>query len=391
VTLLLTKRICSPALLLLLAAPLCAETNVEFKKTQLDPKFRAEGVAVGDYNKDGKLDIAAGPVWYAAPDWKMHNIVADVKEYDPKGYSDCFNAWADDFNGDGWTDVLEIVWPGKEAVWFENPQGKDEPWKRHVATPIASNESPQFIDVDGDGKRELIIGYAKDNPDAGDRRIGIARRGEDPTALWTVTPVSKEGDGSAQRYAHGLGAGDVNGDGRIDIVGTSGWWEAPADKNAAEWAFHAAPLGQPCADMIVFDFDGDGDADILSSSAHAFGVWFHEQLPEGKWQTHELDKDVSQTHAICQGDINGDGLPDFVTGKRWWAHAAGDPGVNDPAIFSWYELKREDGKAKWTRHQFDHDSGHGTQFQLADMNGDGLLDVVAASKKGVHYFEQVRK
>jgi hypothetical protein len=209
--------------------------------------------------------------------------------------------------------------------------------------------------------------------------------------LWTLTPVSAESGPNTQRYAHGLGIGDINGDQRKDIVVPQGWWEAPEDKSAGEWKFHAAPLGQACADMIVYDFDGDGDADVLSSSAHAFGVWYHEQTAPGEWATHELDKDVSQTHSICLGDINGDGLPDFVTGKRWWAHAAGDPGVNDPAIISWYELRREDGKAKWTRHQFDHDSGHGTQFELADMNGDGQLDVVSANKKGVFYFEQVRK
>jgi hypothetical protein len=373
------------------ALSLAHAEKITFKKTQLDPKFRAEGVAVGDFNKDGKLDIAAGGSWYAAPDWKMRLIYAEAKEYDPKNYSDCFNAWADDFNGDGWTDVLQVVWPGKEAVWFENPHGKEGPWKRHVATPVASNESPQYQDVDGDGQRELIIGYAAENPDGPDRRIGIARPQKDPEALWKVQAVSAAGAANTQRYAHGLGVGDINGDGRKDIVVPQGWWESPAENKEDQWKFHDAPLGQACADMIVQDVDGDGDADVLSSSAHAFGIWLHEQLPDGKWQTHEIDKTTSQTHALCLADVNGDGLSDFVTGKRWWAHAAGDPGVDEPALFAWYELSRENGKAKWTRHQFDHDSGPGTQFQLADVNGDGLVDVVTANKKGVHYFEQVRE
>ncbi len=375
------------------ASPLMAEdAAIEFKKTQLDGKFRAEGVAVGDFNRDGKPDIAAGGVWYAAPDWKMHTIYDQPKqEYEPKGYSDCFNAWADDINGDGWTDVLEITWPGKAAVWYENPQDKPGPWKRHVATPVASNESPQYQDVDGDGKRELIIGFAAENPDGPDRRMGIARPQDDPDKLWTVQPISKESAANTQRYAHGLGLGDINGDGRKDVVVPQGWWEQPEDLASTDWTFHDAPLGQACADMHVLDLDGDGDADVLSSSAHNYGIWWHEQLDGGKWRTHEIDKSYSQTHAMCVADINGDGLTDFVTGKRWSAHGGHDPGGNEPAVFYWYELSREDGKPKWMRHQFDHDSGPGTQFELADVNGDGLWDVVTSNKKGVHYFEQTRK
>ena len=366
------------------------ESKISFKKTQLDGAFRAEGVAVGDFNKDGKMDIAAGTVWYAAPDWKMHTIHSNAKEYPPKGYSDCFNAWADDFNGDGWTDVLEISWPGKAAVWYENPQGKGGPWKQHIATPIASNESPQYQDIDGDGKRELIIGFAEKNPDAADRRMGIARPAEDPYKQWEIQPISEASAPNTRRYAHGLGVGDVNGDGRKDIVVPQGWWEQPADIAGTEWKFHGASLGQPCADMHVLDLDGDGDADVLSSSAHNYGIWWHEQLDGGKWRTHEIDKSYSQTHAMCLADVNGDGMLDFVTGKRYWAHGGRDPGGNDPAVFHWYELTRKDGKPTWTRHQFDHDSGPGTQFQLADINGDKLVDVVTSNKKGVHVFQQVR-
>ncbi len=72
--------------------------------------------------------------------------------------------------------------------------------------------------------------------------------------------------------------------------------------------------------MYVYDFDGDGDSDVLSSSAHMIGMWWHEQTPDG-WKTHDIDRSFSQTHAMCFADINGDGLPDFVTGKRWWRTA----------------------------------------------------------------------
>ena len=193
-----------------------------------------------------------------------------------------------------------------------------------------------------------------------------------------------------RKYSHGLGCGDINGDNRADIVVAKGWYEAPGLPRKGPWKFHAAPFGDKAAHMFVFDIDADGDADVLSSSPHAFGIWWHEQLGPDKWKSHEIDRSYSQTHSICLADINSDGLPDFVTGKRWWAHGGRDPGGNDPAVMCWYELQREKGRVKWIRHQFDHQSGVGTQFTVTDVNADGLLDVVTPNKRGVFYFEQHR-
>ena len=142
--------------------------------------------------------------------------------------------------------------------------------------------------------------------------------------------------------------------------------------------------------MPVYDFDGDGDADVLSTSAHKFGIRWHEQTPEG-WTTQTIADDVSQTHAVCLADVNGDGLMDFVTGKRWWAHMGRDPGADQPAVVLWFELKRAGGRPLWIKHQIDDNSGVGTQFEVTDVNGDGMVDVVTSNKKGVYYFEQVRE
>jgi hypothetical protein len=354
--------------------------GIEFKRTVLDNVFRSEGVAVGDFNKDGKTDIAAGTVWYEAPDWKLQLTGEKAPEYDPLSYSHAFQTFADDLNGDGWTDLVVVDWPGLMTWWLENPKRAGTAWPQHVLTPVTNTESPQFVDVDGDGKLDLLAAFSPDPKDFDGpaRRMGFMTRTSDPYALWKIHAVSAAGAPSTKRYSHGIGLGDINRDGRKDILVKEGWWEAPAS--------------QDCAQMYVFDIDGDGDNDVLSTAAHRVGMWWHEQLGGEQWKTHLIDDSFTQTHALCVADINGDGLLDFVTGKRWWAHGpSGDINPGDPAVLFWFELKRAGGRPTWIPHQIDHDGGVGTQFEVADVNRDGLLDVVTSNKKGVRYFEQVRK
>jgi hypothetical protein len=367
-------------------------TKISFKRTQLDAKFRSEGVAVADFNGDGHMDVAAGSVYYSGPDWKMHAILEKPKDFAPATYSDAFCCFAEDVNRDGRPDLLVVDIPGKPTWWFENPGNSNKPWKRHVGVRVTNNESPIWVDVDGDGRREVVCGYSPDpqKPDSPDRRLAFSQPGEHPYQPWPVRTISGKAAPGSRKYAHGLGAGDVNGDGRGDVVVKEGWYEGPADASQPEWTFHPANLGEDCAHMMVYDFDGDGDNDVLSSSAHRFGIWWHQQQPDG-WKTHTIADDLSQNHAVCLADINGDGHMDFVTGKRWWAHMGRDPGADLPAVVVWFELSRRSGLPVWTRHVIDEDSGVGTQFEVIDVNGDGLLDVVTSNKKGVYYFQQMRK
>ena len=377
--------------------------EIQFKRTQIDPRFRSEGVAVGDFNHDGKQDIATGFVWYEAPSWKMHVITNDHPTgrgkvvgkpyyFDPKGYSNCFACFAEDLNGDGWDDVIVVDFPGTPTWWFENPKDSTKEWTRRELMAVTNNESPQMADVDGDGKNDLIAAFSPDPKmtDGPEKQMAYMTRTADANQSWKINAISAKGAAGCNRYSHGLGIGDVNKDGKQDIVCEAGWWEQPASLTGGEWTFHAVPFGS-AAQMFVYDFDGDGDHDVLSSSPHAFGIWWHEQGSDGGWTKHEIDMSFSQTHGVCFVDMNGDGLMDFVTGKRWWAHGGRDPGGDQPAVFYWYELQREDGKPSWKRHKFDDDSGPGTQFQVADVNGDGRPDVVSSNKKGVYYFEQVAK
>jgi hypothetical protein len=400
---------CLIPLTLLLTSPPAAQetqatTDITWKKTILDRAFRSEGVAVGDVNRDGKLDILNGEVWYEAPNWIMHEIrpSKDYTRGTANVYSNSFACWTEDLNGDSYPDLIVIGFPGNPCHWFENPAGKSGHWKAHEIWHSACNETPQYVDLFGTGKRVLLMGWQPKNSKGNQGQMAYFTPDKDPTKPWIMHPISepsspgKEIPGT-QRFSHGLGIGDVNGDGRADVICTGGWWEQPEKPDGVTpWKFHAANLGESAADMFAMDINGDGKPDILSSSAHRFGIWVHEQRGGKTGETTFLKRDlfpqlVSETHAMHLVDINGDGLKDLVTGKRWWSHGRAEPGADWPAMLYWFEAgKRRDGSISFTPRIIDTDSGIGTQFTITDVNGDGLLDVVVSNKKGTFLFEQVR-
>jgi hypothetical protein len=284
---------------------------------------------------------------------------------------------------------------------YENPMGRPGPWKAHLLCHSCCNESPQFADLFGNGKKVLIFAVQPKGKDNQGQMIWL-RPGKDPTQPWEMHPISEPSAPGkeipcTQRFSHGLGVGDMNGDGRPDVICTAGWWEQPLENKDQSWVFHPAKLGDPCADMHAYDLDGDGRMDVVSSSAHNFGIWWHQQRVGKDGQSvfveQMLFKELlSQTHALMCADLNGDGLKDLVTGRRWWAHGPkGDAGADGPGVLYWFEAKKAaDGVIGFVPHLIDNDSGIGTQFWVGDLNGDGLLDIVVANKKGVHAYLQVR-
>lgn len=384
-----------------------------FEKHQLTEHFWSEGAHFGDFNRDGHGDVVAGPFWYEGPDFTNRHEYAPAtatftlkdssgKEQTLPGYagalsgrnaySSNFLAFSHDFNGDKWDDILILGFPGKESTWHENPRGRSGHWNRHVALEVTDNESPHFVDITGDGQPEIVcssggfFGYAE--PDR-----------EHPERVWVFHRVTPKGPW--QRFTHGMGVGDVNGDGRPDLLEKDGWWEQPATTtDDSGWEPHKFPFSPGGgAQMYAYDVDGDGDNDVITSlAAHGYGLaWYEHVKKEGqitfinhtfmnkKPSENKYGVKFSQLHAIDLVDINGDGLKDILTGKRYWAHGPrGDAEPNAPAVLYWFELQRSKEKGiDWIPHLIDDNSGIGTQVVAGDINSDGLPDVVVGNKKGV--------
>ncbi|HLU48910.1 MAG TPA: VCBS repeat-containing protein, partial [Planctomycetota bacterium] len=376
------------------AARVSAEDRAihEFRRQELTDVYYSEGAAAGDIDGDGTTDIVYGPHWYAGPDFRVAREIYAAKPQPTERYADHFFAWIYDFDGDGDGDVFTVGFPGTPAYVYENPgKGKyDEHWTKHQVFDWVSNESPWFTDIVGDERPELVC--------TRDGRYGYATIDfEKPFAPWTFHAVSEKI--AADRFGHGLGVGDVDGDGRRDIIFAGGWLEQPDDLSSGElWKLHEVAFTNSYggAEMHAYDVDGDGDNDIITSlAAHDFGLAWYEQVVEDGKRTFKQrtimgvrpDENryglvFTEPHSVALADMDGDGLKDIVTGKTYWSHHRQSPLWDAGAVVYWFRLVRGSDGVDWVPYLADGDAGIGRQVVVHDVNADGLLDIVTGGMKG---------
>jgi hypothetical protein len=366
-----------------------------FRMQRLSDFYFGWCAAVADFNRDGVKDVAAGPFYFLGPDYTERREFTAARTYNPSAqFAQSMVNFAYDFTGDGWPDMLVV---DQRPIWlYVNPKGESRRWDRFKVIANQSTEITLLKDIDGDGKPEVLFG--------GDGVIAYAKPGAaGPMAPWEIHAVSEKG----RVNPHGLGVGDINGDGRMDVLNPTGWWEQPAKLQAEQpWPFHAASFGRGGAEMGVYDVNGDGLNDVVTAlSAHGWGLaWFEQKRGKGgeiefverpimgDFSTPNAgDVTFSEPHAANFADLDGDGIHDFIVGKRHFSHLDStlDPDPHGAAVLYWYHTvrdKKAPGGARFVPELIHNRSGVGSHFQTTDINGDGVLDIVTSTNRGTFIF-----
>jgi hypothetical protein len=372
-----------------------------FRKQSLTPFYYNWTAVAADFNHDGNLDLISGAYLYFGPDFTRSREIYPARTFNPSTEYSTWDQHNYDFTGDGWDDVV-ATYLGVGAVLYVNPAGESRRWKQYRVLPSMQSEYSILKDVDGDGKPELVYAadgymrYAKPDP-------------ADPTKPWVVHTISEKGTG----VAHGIGVGDINGDGRVDIVNSYGWWESPPRGSGDQlWKYHPqafgrwGPVSYGGGEIGIYDVNGDGLNDVVTSlDAHGFGLAWYEQKKASNGDISFVEHMVmdnyntenaggvtfAEIHGTAIADVDGDGIPDFIAGKRQFSHKDDllDPDAYSPPYLYWYKTVRDPkapGGARLVPELIDNDSGAGDNLLAVDLNGDGAMDIVAATKRGLYIY-----
>jgi hypothetical protein len=370
-----------------------------FRLQGLTNFYYSWGPAVADFNRDGSLDIVSGQYYYAGPQYTEARQIYIRGTIDPG--TQYFNGlqYAQDFTGDGWPDVLNAEFQ-RAAVLYVNPKGASRRWETYTVTDVMTCEFVLLKDIDGDGTPEFIF------KDSENKFVFAKPDPAKPTALWIKHAISEPGPWAN----HGMGTGDINGDGRVDFLNAFGWWEQPAAKGTA-WTYHPAAFGKWSrsspggAEIAVYDVNGDGLNDVVTTlQAHGWGLsWFEQKkAADGRSfvehpimgnfaTTNAGGVTFSQLHGATFADIDGDGLPDFITGKRFWSHLDTflDPDPHGEPVLYVYRTVRNPkapGGAEFVPELVHNQSGVGSHVAAVDLDKDGDAEIITGTKLGTFIF-----
>jgi hypothetical protein len=369
-----------------------------WKQHTINPTSEFEAAGVFDVNKDGKPDVVSGDSWYEAPGWTRHH----VREVARAGtYFNDFATLPVDVNGDGFIDFVTCSYFSRDVAWVENPGKSDGSWTLHAIDQPGPSEAAAFVDFTGDGRPEVL-------PNTVNVVVWYELVKDGNQAVW------KKHDFGTEAAGHGVGSGDVNGDGKIDLLTPKGWFENPGG-TADKWAWHPEwSLGATGIQILTRDADGDGLADVVYGNGHDYGLFWLKQGkgPDGKrtWTKATIDNTIASVHTLLWADIDGDGKPhELVTGKRVYAHEI-EPGATDGSVVAWYGFNPQ--SRSWDKHLIFQGepaknapekgsdrralkdfppgtAGTGLQMAAVDLDGDGDIDLVCPGKSGLYWFENL--
>jgi len=384
------------------------KVSTKFRMQQVNEFYYSWGPAIADFNRDGTPDIVAGPYYYLGPEYTTAREIYIGGTIDPG--TQYFNGlqYAYDFTGDGWPDVLNAVFQ-RPAILYVNPKGESRRWETYTVTDRMSCEFMLLKDVDADGKLEFLF------KDSENRFVYTKPDPANPTGLWTKHAISEPGPWAN----HGMGVGDIDGDGRVDFLNAFGWWQQPSAQESKSrgvqeptWRYHPAAFGKWTrsspggAEMAVYDVNGDGLNDVVTSlQAHGLGLsWFEQKkAADGSrsFVEHPIMSDFStknaggvifsQLHGATYADVDGDGLQDFITGKRFWSHLDTfiDPDPHGPPVLYVYRTVRNPkapGGAEFVPELVHNRSGVGSHLAVVDLDKDGSAEIITSTKRGTYIF-----
>jgi hypothetical protein len=377
--------------------------SARFRMQRLTEHYYSWSATAADVNRDGVLDLLSGPHYFLGPNYQVQREIYLSNTFNPSTqYASAACNFAFDYTGDGYPDYL--VTEGRNFVMYVNPGAEERRWDRYTA--FANNsEVAAFADVNADGAPDAIsltggmVSYASVNRSS-------------PTSPWVVTNVS--GPGYTVVAQHGIGAGDVNGDGRVDLLSPYGWWEHPAGQATGPWRYHPVAFGRwpragaspGGAELRVADLNGDKLNDVITSlEAHGWGLAWYEQKKsaagETSWTPHIImdgpqaknpgGVSFSQLHGLTTADMDGDGIQDIVTGKRMFAHldSYNDPDpFGEPVLYVFRTVRNRNapGGVEFVPDLVHNRSGVGSMVQTADLNRDGAQDILTATNRGTFIF-----